>query len=173
MRRPLGILACLLLALSLAVSGGCDKAPVQSRKQVAKKAKPAPRVVAVQKQEKKQQPEVYEYEPAGRRDPFTSLIAIAKEKQQQKKSPNPMENFDVSEISLTAIVWAGDHYYALITLPNNKSYTITKGMTLGLYGGKVEKITRDSVLVREQVRDYRGRLKTKDTILRLRKEGEQ
>jgi Tfp pilus assembly protein PilP len=57
-------------------------------------------------------------------------------------------------------------------LPDNKSYTIRKGMTLGLYGGKVEDITKDKVLIREQVKDYRGQLKTKDTILKLRKEGE-
>lgn len=79
----------------------------------------------------------------------------------------------MSEIKLSAIVWDSNQYYALIMLPDKKSYTIRKGMTLGLYGGKVEKITADSVFIREAIRDYKGQLKNKDTILRLRKEGEE
>jgi Tfp pilus assembly protein PilP len=46
-------------------------------------------------------------------------------------------------------------------------------MTLGLYGGKVKEITENSVLIREQVKDYRGKLRIKDTILKLRKEEEE
>ena len=90
-----------------------------------------------------------------------------------KKNANPVENYDVSEIKLSAILWDKKHYYALIPLPDNKSYTIRKGMTLGLYGGKVQDITSDSVLIREQIKDYRGQLKTKDTLLKLRNEGVQ
>jgi Tfp pilus assembly protein PilP len=56
-------------------------------------------------------------------------------------------------------------------LPDKKSYTIKEGMVLGLYGGKVEKITKDTVVIREFIKDYRGNLKPKDTILKLR-EGE-
>jgi Tfp pilus assembly protein PilP len=168
-------LSCLLLLLSLTFAGGCGKPSLPGKKAVAKKPQPAPKAVAVAQGAKKEErrPEVYDYNAGGRRDPFTSLIAIAKEKQIRKKSPNPMENFAVNEIRLSAIVWAKNHYYALITLPDNKSYTITEGMTLGLFGGKVEKITKDSVMVREHIRDYRGQLKTQDTILRLRKEGEE
>jgi Tfp pilus assembly protein PilP len=175
MRLSVKRLSCLLLFLSLAVSGGCGKSSLPGGKAVAKKPQPAPKVVAAPQEEKKQEqrPEVYAYDARGRRDPFTSLIAIAKEKQLRKKSPNPMENFAVNDIRLSAIAWDKNHYYALITLPDNKSYTITEGMTLGLFGGKVEKITKDSVMVREQIRDYRGQLKTQDTILRLRKEGEE
>jgi type IV pilus assembly protein PilP len=174
MRRSVKRLSCLLLLLSLAAFAGCGKeSPPLKTAPAVQKPQPASQVSVKPQEEKKQEAEVYEYDPKGRRDPFTSLIAIAKEKQQHKKSANPMENFDVNEIRLTAIVWDKSHYYALITLPDNKSYTITEGMTLGLYGGKVEKITKDSVLVREQIRDYRGQLNTKDTILRLRKEGEE
>jgi len=46
-------------------------------------------------------------------------------------------------------------------------------MTLGLYGGKVRDITRNSVIITEQIKDYKGQLKTKDTILKLRKEEEE
>jgi Tfp pilus assembly protein PilP len=46
-------------------------------------------------------------------------------------------------------------------------------MTLGIYGGKVTEITKDAVIVTEQIKDYKGQLKTKDTILKLRKEEEE
>lgn len=167
-------LSCLLLIVVIPFFAGCGKKSPTVKKTAVRKSAPAPQAAAAAPApEKQEKPEVYEYKANGRRDPFSSLIAIAKEKQQRKKSPNPMENFDVSEIKVTAIVWDKDGSYALITLPDNKSYTLRKGMTLGLYGGTVEKITKDSVLVREKIRDYRGRLETKDTTLKLRKEGEE
>jgi len=124
------------------------------------------------KEELKAEKEVYVYEQKGRRDPFMSLVQVSKEKPKRLSGRRPIENFDVDEIKLVAILWDTKQYYALITLPDNKSYTIRKGMTLGLYGGKVEDITKDKVLIREHVKDYRGQPKTKDTILKLRKEGE-
>jgi len=57
-------------------------------------------------------------------------------------------------------------------MPDTKSYTIRKGMTLGLNNGKVIDITKDSVFIREQIKDYKGQTKSKDTILKLRKEEE-
>ena len=102
-----------------------------------------------------------------------SLIETVKEKPQRKKAASPIENYDVEEIKLIAIAWDKEQYYAMVTLPDNKSYTIRKGMTLGFYGGKVEEITKDSVHIRENVKDYKGKLKIKDTILKLRKEGEE
>jgi Tfp pilus assembly protein PilP len=56
-------------------------------------------------------------------------------------------------------------------LPDKKSYTITEGTKLGLYEGKVQKITKDMVVIREYVKDYRGEIKPRDLILKLRKEG--
>lgn len=124
------------------------------------------------KEEPKAEKEVYVYDQKGRRDPFMSLVQISKEKPKRIAGKRPVENFDVDEIRLVAIIWDSKQYYALITLPDNKSYTIRKGTTLGLYGGKVEDITKDKVFIREQVKDYRGQPKIKDTILKLRKEGE-
>jgi Tfp pilus assembly protein PilP len=54
-------------------------------------------------------------------------------------------------------------------LPDKKTYTVTVGMTLGIQGGKVQKITKDSVVIREFIRDYRGDIKPRDSILKLHK----
>ncbi len=162
----------VLIGLVFVTLGGCKgKAP--QPKPVAEKAKPAvsapaPPVVEEPKVEK----EIYVYEQKGRRDPFMSLVRISKEKPKRVAGMRPVENYDVDEIKLVAILWDSKEFYALITLPDKKSYTIRKGMTIGLYGGKVEDITKDKVLIREHVKDYRGKPMTKDTILKLRKEGE-
>ena len=157
-----------LLAFGLA---GCDnKTAVQPPAQKPKA--PAPDVQAPLPEEPKVEKEVYSYEAKGRRDPFLSLIVDIKEKPQHKKKANPVENFDVDEIKLIAIIWDKNNSYAMITLPDGKSYTAKKGMTLGLYGGRVEEITRKTVRITEQVKNYKGQTVTKDTILKLREEGE-
>jgi Tfp pilus assembly protein PilP len=172
MARKLNITAFILAVSAVVVIAGCSgKNQPAPKPAVSKPKAPAAATTATAKPQEKVEQEVYVYDAKGRRDPFMSLVAVAKRKPDVKKKANPIENYDVSEIKLSAIVWDRQQSYALITLPDNKSYTIRKGMTLGLYGGKVQDIARDNVLIREQIKDYRGRLKTKDTLLKLRNEG--
>jgi Tfp pilus assembly protein PilP len=114
-------------------------------------------------------PEEYKYDAKGRRDPFLPLVTIKKQKEIKKRGASPFESYDIPEIKLIAIAWDKKKYFALILLPDKKTYTITEGMTLGLEGGKVEKITRDSVVIREYIKDYKGDIKPRDTILKLHK----
>jgi type IV pilus assembly protein PilP len=124
-------------------------------------------------QSKKVEQEEYKYEAKGRRDPFFSLVQIKKEKPTKKKGASPFESYDVDEIQLLAIASDKNKYYALVSLPDKKSYTITEGMTLGLQGGKVQKITRNTVIIREFIRDYKGEVKPRDSILKLHKGEEE
>jgi type IV pilus assembly protein PilP len=96
-------------------------------------------------------------------------VEIKKEKPMKKKGASPFESYDVDEITLMAIASDKNKYYALVSLPDKKSYTITEGMTLGLQGGKVQKITKDTVIIREFIRDYKGEVKSRDSILKLHK----
>jgi type IV pilus assembly protein PilP len=157
------------------ISLGCkDKAPA-GKKPVAQKPSAtanAPSAV-IQQEGPKVENEIYVYEPKGRRDPFLSLVQVSKPKVQRKPGASPIENYDVDDIKLIAIASDSKQYYALITLPDKKSYTVRKGMTVGLNNGKIKEITKDSVFIQEQVKDYKGQNKTKDTTLKLRKEGEE
>jgi Tfp pilus assembly protein PilP len=120
--------------------------------------------------------DVYEYRPAGRRDPFAPLVVKPEPIKELVKEPRPLkpsmplESYDVKEFRLIATLWNKAGYYALIKLPDDKSYTIREGMKLGLHGGKVYKITKDSVIIRENIRDHRGVLVPRDIILKLRPE---
>lgn len=162
----------IFIGVTILVFAGCKEKASPS-----KSAAPQPKAAVslpppLTKEELKAEKEVYVYEQKGRRDPFMSLVQISKEKPKRVAGRKPIEDFDVDEIKLVAILWDNRQYYALIMLPDNKSYTIRKGMTVGLYGGKVEDITKDKVLIREHVKDYKGQPKMKETILKLRKEGE-
>ena len=166
----------IIVVLILISTGfyGC-KGEVASKGKAAAVNTPAktPASTAAQSEAPKVEKEVYVYDPKGRRDPFMSLVSVAQAKDEKKFSSNPVENYDVDEIKLIAIAWDSRHYYAVVTLPDHKSYTIRKGMTLGLNNGKVTDITKDSVFIREQIKNYKGQVKPKDTILRLRKEEEE
>lgn len=116
--------------------------------------------------------ERYDYSSGGRRDPFLSIIESAK-KAREKKRPKglvPLEDYDLSQVNLIAIVWDEEMYRALVGLPNGKYYTLREGTSVGLHGGKVVRIARDRLVVREYIRDYKGNLRPEDTVLRLRKE---
>jgi Tfp pilus assembly protein PilP len=121
---------------------------------------------------KKAEPEEYKYDAKSRRDPFLSLVETTKQKPVRKEGASPFESYDIGEIKLLAIAWNSKHY-ALIRLPDKKTYTITEGMTLGLQGGKVVKITKDSVVIKEYIKDYRGEMKSRESILKLHKGEEE
>lgn len=167
------IISTLVAALFMLPACGGKQPDVPKKPEAAKTqpVAPAPQTT-VQPAEIKVEKEVYVYEPKGRRDPFTSLIEV-KATTKKLRGASPIESFDVEEIKVIAIAWDQQQSYAMITLPDNKSFTIRKGMTLGLFGGKVSEITRDSVIITEQVKDYKGQLKAKNTILKLRKEEEE
>jgi Tfp pilus assembly protein PilP len=167
--RKLALIYILCLLLPL---GACSKEPVSVTKPRAKQAK------TVTAEDQKKQPAVetediiqnkfYAYNPQDKRDPFLPLVKTTK-KTSKKKGASPIESFSVEEIKLLAIASDKDESYAMIELPNKKTFTIKEGTTLGLEGGKVEEISVDKVVIREDVKDYRGNLKPKYTVLKLHK----
>jgi Tfp pilus assembly protein PilP len=164
--------ACIFIILAFLIPiGGCKKEQPAVKKPMAQKVRPAGKKTAEESAKaEKAAVAAYDYSSKGRRDPFLPLIITEKRKPVKKKGASPFESYDIDEIKLMAIASdERDKHYALIKLPNNKTYTITEGMTLGLLGGKVEKITMDSVVIREYVKDYRGEIKPRDTILKLHK----
>lgn len=118
----------------------------------------------------------YEYKAAKKRDPFAPLVVKEAPKDAKKegikpqKDAMPLESYDITTFKLIGILWNKIGYYAVIVLPDGKFYNIKEGVKLGLHGGKVYKITKDSVIIREQKRDYKGVLYSKDIILKLREE---
>lgn len=164
-------LAILIIFLIIPLAG-CKKEQAVEKKPMAEKVQPSEpkKNLEAPEETKKVEQEVYTYEAKGRRDPFLSLVTVSKQKLTRKKGASPVESYGVDVIEVIAIARDKEKYYALITLPDKKSYTITEGMTLGLHGGRVQKITKDMVVIREYIKNYRGDIKPKDSVLKLRKE---
>lgn len=170
MKRISYLFLIVLLAWSF---GGCGKERPAVKTPAIEKAKPAEVKKEKEPEEaKKSEQEEFKYDAKGRRDPFLSLVETTKQKPLRKRGASPVESYDIEEIKLLAIAWNTKHY-ALIMLPDKKTYTITEGMTLGLQGGKVIKITKDSVIIREYIKDYRGEIKPRESILKLHKGEEE
>ena len=164
---------CMLILSLIAPLGGCSKDKPPPRKPAAKKPAPSAAQAEAKAPEevKKFVPEHYAYNAKGRRDPFFTLILPKEAKPTKRVGASPMESYDIDQIQLMAVAKDFERYYALIRLPDKKTYTILEGMTLGLQGGKVTEITKEGVFIREYVRDYRGNIKPKDTFLKLHKGG--
>jgi|GEM_PF-644908 len=164
--------------LALTFSFACKKeapgpAPQRQVPKAQVAAPQAPPQQQVKVEERKIEAETYTYDPKGRRDPFLSIIEASKkerEAEKKKKGLRPAEAYDVSDIKVIAIARDRDRYYAMIQLPDKKYFTIREGMALGIYGGKVIRINAEGVVIREYVKNYKGEIQPKDTILRLRKE---
>jgi Tfp pilus assembly protein PilP len=172
MKRILYLFLIIFFALSF---GGCGKEKAPAKNLIVEKTSPSEAKKSKEPEEvkKAEQQEEYKYDVRGRRDPFLSLVEITKQKTIRKKGASPVESYDIDEIKLLAIAWNSSKHYALIMLPDKKTYTITEGMTLGLQAGKVQKITKDSVVIREYIKDYRGENKPRDSILKLHKGEEE
>jgi Tfp pilus assembly protein PilP len=177
-------LSLIVIGMFMASSLGCGKAAPPAQKKAVGEAQKAGKEEP-KKEEKKEEAlpalpadkkpefEAYVYDAKGKRDPFVSLIEISKkekEAEKKKKGLTPSESFDVADINVIAIAWEKDRYYAMVQLPDKKYFTVKEGTALGIYGGRVIRIDKGSVLVREYVKDYKGEVQPKDTILKLRKE---
>lgn len=171
--------AIFIFILAL-MTGSCKNAPPTSagKGPAAQKAQKTGKADAgvPKAEEKKGASETYQYEPRGRRDPFLSIIEMSKKEREadkKKKGVKPAELFDAREIKVTAIAKDKDRYYAMVELPDKKFFTVKEGMTIGIYGGKVIKIDPARVVIRELIKNYKGELQPKDTVLLLRSEEEK
>jgi Tfp pilus assembly protein PilP len=107
----------------------------------------------------------YLYEQRNRRDPFIALIVPTKKTLKKEEKIGTLEGYDLNEFVLAAIAKRGDAYYALLSTPDNRSFTVIKGNIIGLNEGRVEDILEDKIVFVEYSRDYRGELKPKKITL--------
>lgn len=174
MYKPLKstMVLCCLLGSVLVFSMGCAEKPAPPPAQkvkpavAANTAAPAPEETVQEAAE----PEGYVYERRDRRDPFVPLI-IPKKSAPKGEGPRvgTLESYDISDFSLAAIARKGKSYFALVTTPDNRSFTVSKGSTIGMNRGKVKDITKNTLVIVEYSRDFRGDIKPRQIILEFHK----
>ncbi len=146
------------VGIGLLVACGGDEPPPAKKVQ-----RPAKKPVMVA--EAKPEPEVaYRYDPEGQPDPFRSFI---RREPELEANQSPLERFDLSQLSVSAIMWGTDRPRALITDPAGKGYIVSEGAAIGKNKGRVVKIHDNLIRVKETYVDFAGEQSTKDVEMRI------
>jgi Tfp pilus assembly protein PilP len=165
----------VLLISGVFILSGCSSKPAPPPKKSAKASvanseNTAPAVIQDAAETKKEDENAgYVYEQRGRRDPFSSLVVIRKDKKKDDSKIGTLEGYDIGEFVLGAIANKGRTYFALLIAPDNRSFTVEEGSAIGLNNGKVKEITGNKIVMVEYVRNYKGELKPRQIILEFHK----
>jgi type IV pilus assembly protein PilP len=111
--------------------------------------------------------QAYLYDPIGKRDPFRSFI-LDRLKEIDSAAKGPLEQFDLSQLSVNGIVWDTVRQRALILDPSGQGYIIQEGDAIGKNDGRVIAIDDNMVVVREAYVDFHGEKTTKEIEMRVR-----
>lgn len=160
------------IAMTLMLATGCSEA----EKPLAPSApKPQPKSdvtgTAAQPKQEVQPEEVYAYNPAGRRDPFTPII-IKEEKKALGGTKTPLERYPINEFKLAGIVWGGLGYHAMLEGPDGKGYFVKVGTVIGPNRGVIRKITQNTMIIEEKFKDPTGQVDKREVVIELRKKQE-
>ena len=140
MRITLLILAAAVLAAT----------PVSGQAPSPAPAKPA----AVTTQVPALEPQGYDYKPAGRRDPFISLVRRTTEVLGTSATTRPtgLAGLSTDEIVMRGVMKGRNGYSAIVRGSDNRTYT---GVKAGdqLYDGTVKAVTGDAIIVLQNVND--------------------
>jgi hypothetical protein len=108
---------------------------------------------------------IFNYDPAGRRDPFRSLLSGFEEPEEgpEKVRPPGLPGMLVEELRLEGIIETPSGILAFVLGRDNVSYIIRPGTKL--YNGEVAEIHPKKVVFRQNVNDPK-RLKPYDEVVR-------
>jgi len=108
---------------------------------------------------------IFNYDPAGRRDPFRSLLEGFEESEEgpAKARPPGLPGMKVEELTLEGIIQTPSGILAFVLGRDNVSYIIRPGTKL--YNGEVSEIQLKKVVFRQKVNDP-NRLKQYEDVVR-------
>ena len=101
---------------------------------------------------------VFSYSPIGKRDPFKSYISVlVKDPDSAKdKQISPTEEYELDQYQLTGLLSGTSQPRALVSDPKGVGHVIKIGTRLGRNGGRVTRISNNTVEVIEEFRAPTG-----------------
>ena len=106
------------------------------------------------------------YDPAGRRDPFVSLLSRGESKLPLVGRPNGVRGLLIGELSVRGVLRTNGALLAIVQAPDNKTYTLHPGDTL--YDGTVKVVGPDAVVFLQRVEDPLSPVKQREIRKSLR-----
>ncbi len=157
------IATCMLMALVTALAA-CEDPPVPPPA-ATRRAPPPPPPPPVIEAEGEIAQEAYVYRSEGKRDPFRSFQL--QQEEEPEISFGPLGDYDLSQLSVVAVIWDTRNPRALVTDPGGRSFMITTGSRIGKNDGRVLQIEDDLVLVQERFIDFEGNRTTAEVEMRM------
>lgn len=117
---------------------------------------------------------IFIYKRYGRPDPFFPFLTheLRQVEIDMQEELTGMRRFEPGQLTLVAIVFAGDQPLAMVQDAAGKGYVLRKGTKLGR-SGEVVDISRNKVIIRQEVYALLTREKRYETVeMILKKEGE-
>jgi Tfp pilus assembly protein PilP len=112
----------------------------------------------------------FTYDRTGMRDPFRSFEWEEKSRLALDIAERgPLEQYDVNQLSLLAVVWNTGTARALVQDPAGNSYIVGEGTRIGKNEGRVIAIDDNLIVVKETYVDFLGQETTKDIEMRIRR----
>ena len=105
----------------------------------------------------------YVYDPAGRRDPFKSLLV--RERSRQGERPPGIPGLSVDELELQGLCKTRSGWLALVRGADNRSYLLRKGDLL--FDGEVLDVRANELTLRQNVNDPQSVKPFRDVTKRL------
>lgn len=95
---------------------------------------------------------------ARHRNPFQSHIIVMKgaEDGAKKAVKGPLECCELNTFKIMAVVSSPENAFALVQAPDSKRYIVRKGDKMGANEGRIVKIAKSSITVREPNKDEKG-----------------
>jgi type IV pilus assembly protein PilP len=156
MRTPIRRLSVFLLIAGAAGVSVRAAAPAPAANPAPAAAKPAPA------DDSTVEGRQYVYDPAGRRDPFKSLLI--RERSRESRPPG-IPGLSVDEMELQGIWKTRSGWLAQVRGSDNKSYLLRKGDVL--FDGEVIDVKANELTLRQNVNDPQSVKPFRDVVKRL------
>ena len=156
-------LICAVALLATTPAGGQTPAPGPVAP--AAVTTPAPKVPPLE-------PQGYDYNPAGRRDPFISLVRRTTQASgtSANQRPTGLGGLSIEQIRMTGVVKGRLGFSAIVKGVDNRTYYVKPGDEL--FDGKVRAVTADAMFLVQNVNDPLSVAKTREIKRLLRPEQE-
>ena len=152
-------LAAVTLLVAMPVSGQAPASGSVSRPAtVTTPANPVPPL----------EPQGYDYDASGRRDPFISLVrrTTAAVGTSANSRPRGIAGLGVDEIVIRGLMKGGHGWAALVRGVDNRNYTVKAGDEM--FDGTVKAVTADGLVLLQDVNDPMSTAKTREVKKLLR-----
>jgi len=106
------------------------------------------------------------YDPAGRRDPFVSLLSRGETRLPVGGRPIGTKGLLINELSVRGVLRTKGKLLAIVQAPDNKTYTVHPGDAL--YDGSVKVVATDAVIFLQRVDDPLSPVKQREIRKTLR-----